>query len=200
MRSRLATLLLLALLTAGCAAKRGGAGKRGRGRKSPRCPIAGCQRCNNQTSCQVCRPGFALTEEEKCGSCGAHCSTCSRAGPGHCDVCTRSYTLHSPTAEPGTCEKCAQHCNSCDTAGPNKCDTCGPRRMLDVRMELHDEVHECVPCGSGCRKCSAEVGCKTYRPEPEPQPSSPPSLPPSSHPAIQPSSHPALQSPSPPTH
>jgi hypothetical protein len=33
--------------------------------------------------------------------------------------------------------------------------------MLDVRMELHDEVHECVPCGTGCRKCSADVGCKT---------------------------------------
>ena len=175
MSTRLSTLLLLALLTAGCAAKRGGAGRRNNrgGRKSPRCPITGCQRCNNQTSCQVCRPGFALTEEEKCGSCGSHCSTCTRAGPGHCDVCTRGYTLYTearqlpglPTEDAhGTCEKCAQHCNACDTAGPNKCDTCGPRRMLDVRMELHDEVHECVPCGTGCRKCSADVGCKTCRP------------------------------------
>ena len=164
-------LVALALLTTGCAAKRGGAARRNnRGRKSPRCPITGCQRCNNQTSCQVCRPGFALTEDEKCGSCGSHCSTCTRAGPGHCDVCSRGYTLHTETRQlPGlpaedahpTCEKCAKNCNACDISGPNKCDTCGPRHMLDVRMELHDEVHECVPCGTGCRKCSAEVGCKT---------------------------------------
>lgn len=195
--ARLSTFLLLALLTAGCAAKRGGSGRRNNrgGRKSPRCPITGCQRCNNQTSCQVCRPGFALTEEEKCGSCGSHCSTCTRAGPGHCDVCTRGYTLHTETRQlpglptedtHGTCEKCAQHCNACDTAGPNKCDTCGPRRMLDVRMELHDEVHECVTCGSGCRKCSADVGCKTCRPLPEPLepgPSGPAALPHPSAPA-----------------
>ena len=173
MTPRLSALALvaLALLTTGCAAKRGGAARRNnRGRKSPRCPITGCQRCNNQTSCQVCRPGFALTEDEKCGSCGSHCSTCTRAGPGHCDVCSRGYTLHTETRQlPGlpaedthpTCEKCAKNCNACDISGPNKCDTCGPRHMLDVRMELHDEVHECVPCGTGCRKCSAEVGCKT---------------------------------------
>ena len=171
MTPRLSALALvaLALLTTGCAAKRGGAARRNnRGRKSPRCPITGCQRCNNQTSCQVCRPGFALTEDEKCGSCGSHCSTCTRAGPGHCDVCSRGYTLHTETRQlPGlpaedahpTCEKCAKNCNACDISGPNKCDTCGPRHMLDVRMELHDEVHECIPCGDGCRKCSSEAGC-----------------------------------------
>ena len=199
MRRHLSTHLVLALLTAGCAAKRGGAGRRNNKRqRSPRCPITGCQRCNNQTSCQVCRPGYALTEDERCGSCGAYCSTCTSAGPENCDKCIRGYTLHSPTEAPGTCEKCAQHCNSCDASGPNKCDACGPRRMLDVRMEVHDEVHECVPCGSGCRKCSAEVGCKTCAHSPSPSPGHSPNPSPGPSPSTSPGpGHSPSTSPSP---
>jgi len=32
--------------------------------------------------------------------------------------------------------------------------------MLHARLELHGEVHECLPCGDGCRKCSMEHGCE----------------------------------------
>ena len=163
MRSAKVLLLLVTLLLAlgALGAKRGRHPARNRNRQNKRsCPIPGCTRCNNQTSCAVCRPGYALTDDEKCGSCGAHCSACARAGPGNCDSCTRGFTLHRPhEGEHGWCEKCAAHCNTCDRAGPGKCDQCGNRRMLDVRMELHDEVHECIPCGDGCRKCSSEAGC-----------------------------------------
>ena len=31
--------------------------------------------------------------------------------------------------------------------------------MLHARLELHGEVHECLPCDPGCQTCSLEKGC-----------------------------------------
>ena len=31
--------------------------------------------------------------------------------------------------------------------------------MLEVRLEVDGEVHECHPCGHGCRSCSSDEGC-----------------------------------------
>ena len=66
------------------------------------------------------------------------------------------WTLVSAT---GKCGRCAAHCNFCDEAGPGGCNECGKRRMLEVRLEVHGEVHECHACGDGCRACTMESGC-----------------------------------------
>jgi len=71
-------------------------------------------------------------------------------------VCNTGYTLSAITAQ---CQRCAENCVKCDQAGPGMCDDCGPRRMLETRLEVHGEVHECHACGHGCKSCTHEDGC-----------------------------------------
>ena len=133
--------------------------RRQKGKNKNRCRIYGCARCSrtDRNACDFCRAGFALTPEATCGACGQNCQSCTTAGPGKCDTCKKGFTFD---AIAGECRPCAAHCHRCDEAGPGGCNECGPRRMLDVRLELHGEVHECLPCGSGCRQCSVQHGCE----------------------------------------
>ena len=131
-------------------------GRRGkRGKRGKQCRLPGCMRCSpdDKKKCSACRQGWALGEDETCVRCGEGCKACSSA-----DTCTTC--LPGKTLVDGKCHKCAEHCLQCDIAGPGGCNECGPRRMLHVRLELQGEVHECLPCGSGCRACSEDGGCE----------------------------------------
>lgn len=125
------------------------------------CRIAGCATCSREdwTVCARCSVGFALTEQKQCQVCGEGCQSCTSAGPGKCDPgqCNMGFTLDK---QGSTCKTCAPHCHVCEEAGPGGCDECKNGRMLRVQREAAgEEVHECVPCGKGCRKCSMELGC-----------------------------------------
>ena len=133
-------------------------GRRGNKGKN-RCRVPGCSRCSatDRTVCETCRIGYGLTSDGQCQICGAGCQSCANTGPGKCDKCKKGFTLEKITSE---CKPCAPHCLQCDEAGPGGCNECGDRRMLHARLELHGEVHECLPCGQGCRRCSMEHGCE----------------------------------------
>lgn len=135
-------------------------GRRNRGKKG-RCRLPGCQRCDDAdpNKCSSCRVGFALTEESKCEACGFGCKDCPNAGPGKCDACKPSFTLDREGEK--TCQRCAAHCLQCDDAGPGGCNECGSRRMLHIRLEVHGEVHECLPCDAGCKACTEDGGCSS---------------------------------------
>jgi len=156
-------LLALALAQDDAASRNRRSSRNNRGRKGRRCRLPGCLRCsqNDKNTCELCRIGFGLTPEGQCQPCGPNCKECINAGPGGCDTCKPAFTLErGPGRDTGTtCEACAAHCLQCDEAGPGGCNECGPRRMLHARLELHGEVHECLPCEHGCRTCSAEHGC-----------------------------------------
>ena len=134
--------------------RRGGSGRKGSRKANKRCRVPGCLRCStsDRTQCATCRRGFALTEANGCAKCSAGCSACS--SPETCDTCMPGFTNIL-----GQCKPCAAHCLKCDAAGEGGCNECGARRMLHVRLELHGEVHECLPCGDGCRSCNEEEGC-----------------------------------------
>lgn len=135
--------------------------QKGRGsRGSNRCRIVGCARCSrtNATQCEVCRTGFAITDDEQCAACSFGCRTCEVAGHGNCDSCKQGFMLDPVTKG---CGACSPHCLQCDEAGPGGCNECGTRRMLHVRLELSGEIHECLPCGDGCKECTYEGGCHT---------------------------------------
>jgi len=157
---RAATLLVVACLLASAHAQNRRGGRNGRRRNNKnRCRLPGCAKCEsgpNPATCEVCRIGFGMTEEKQCAVCGANCKECANAGPGKCDTCKQGFTLDAVS---GQCKACAAHCHKCDVAGPGGCNECGPRRMLHVRLELQGEVHECLPCGDGCRACTMEEGC-----------------------------------------
>lgn len=129
-------------------------GRRGRNGKNKRCRVPGCLRCSttDRTQCMTCRRGFALTDEMGCAKCSVGCAACTTLDT--CDSCMPGFTNVL-----GQCKPCAAHCLKCDAAGEGGCNECGARRMLHVRLELHGEVHECLPCGDGCRACSEEEGC-----------------------------------------
>ena len=146
-------LLLVALLAVAATARRGGKNKR------RNCRVPGCNRCNptNRTICEACTVGYGLTSEGKCERCSEGCVLCTVEGTGGCDMCRTGYTKSAVT---GLCEKCANHCLKCDEAGAGGCNECPKHRARHVSLELEGEVHECLPCGSGCTKCSSEHGCE----------------------------------------
>jgi len=156
--------LLVILMLASDVVGRGrrGANRRSQKRSRTRCLVPGCKpgRCpaTNRSACESCLTGWYLTEDAQCGMCPEGCRSCD--APGSCDACKKGYTKSAVT---GTCQHCANHCDVCDQAGPGGCDECRDRHMLHIRLEPEadrvNEVHECLPCGKGCRSCTAEEGC-----------------------------------------
>jgi len=156
------TLFALATLSTGqdpasYARNKRGKNRRGGAQGNKRCRIAGCARCSksDKNVCESCRPGFGLVEGQ-CRSCSVGCKSCSFEGTETCHSCKQSFTF-SPINQ--TCQPCAPHCLQCDEAGPGGCNECGKRRMLHVHLELEGEIHECLPCPSGCRACDIDHGC-----------------------------------------
>jgi hypothetical protein len=135
------------------ASKRSSRRSRKRGRA---CRIPGCSRCSavDRNTCEVCKMGYHMNEYSKCARCAAGCKDCRSATT--CERCADGFTVDPSTKQ---CASCAAHCLKCDEAGPGGCNECGPRRMLEVRLEVHGEVHECHPCGDGCQKCNTDDGC-----------------------------------------
>lgn len=162
MRASVLVLLLAVLTLSEGAGPTSKASRKGRHRNKggKRCKVAKCKRCarGDQNICELCHVGFALTEDQTCGACGLGCQSCEKAGVGNCDKCKKGYTLWE-----GSCQPCAPHCDVCNTAGPGKCNECKDRHYLTYRL-THDpqqpEVHECLPCGLGCKRCTYEEGCQ----------------------------------------
>lgn len=130
-------------------------------RGMPMCRVPGCSSCSlsDKSVCARCLVGFGLTAEGQCKECSKGCLKCATAGPGKCDAgqCNLGFTQEKETLE---CKPCAPHCHMCDEAGPGGCNECKDGRMLRVQREVNgEEVHECVSCGKGCKKCSMELGC-----------------------------------------
>jgi len=135
------------------------------------CETPGCLSCPTITRCKECLNGYALVAEKignssekitHCKICAAHCSRCTKLGPGNCDpeMCETGYSL-SPT---GQCAVCAVHCLNCTRAGPGNCDKgqCKPFYGLQGRARcskcLVDHCQVCDSAPDVCDACSEGFG------------------------------------------
>lgn len=109
------------------------------------CEVRHCLKCegNSVTDlsvCTKCAPGYGVTPEGLCESCGTACRQCDWVGK--CSSCSSGYALRH-----GSCYSCADGCASCAVAGPAKCDRClaGFRLQQFTKTCISPEGFSVVP-------------------------------------------------------
>lgn len=84
---------------------------------------SGCYICNyyRPSGCQMCLPGFSLTQSGDCKVCSASCKTCQNGSPSICTSCKPGSVWISSNM---SCSTCLSSCNTCTASNTSFCTSC----------------------------------------------------------------------------
>lgn len=105
----------------------------------------GCSQCHDSGSCEVCKPGYYMSNEKVCYKCSENCLTCTE----NSEKCTSCHEGYYP--KDNKCTKCTvENCHIC--ASGTSCKECNDGFYLAG-------TGNCIGCPDNCVKCKDSDTC-----------------------------------------